>query len=56
MLHPEYYRRLCAKAAWKKDYVTVHARCRDEVSESQVLGLGVADFKTVITKANERHN
>jgi len=48
MLHPEYYRRLCAKAAWKKDYVTVHARCRDEVSESQVLGLGVADFKTVI--------
>jgi hypothetical protein len=55
MLHPEYYRRLCAKAAWKKDYVTVHARCRDQVSESQVLGLRVADFKTVI-RHTERHN
>jgi hypothetical protein len=55
MLRPEYYRRLCANAAWKRDYATVHARCRDQVSESQVLGLRVADFKTVI-RHTERHN
>ncbi len=55
MLHPECTEVCVQMQHGHRDYATVHARCRDQVSESQVLGLRVADFKTVI-RHTERHH